>query len=120
MTVATATPSSSTLACHLRVYGLVQGVYYRHSTIQQAQRLGLHGWVRNRSDGSVEALVQGAADAVQTLIAWAHQGPARGARAGQPCRRRRAGHPGPRLCAARDAVKLPDLLLKRELLALAA
>ena len=57
MTVAAATPSSSTLACHLRVYGLVQGVYYRHSTIQQAQRLGLHGWVRNRSDGSVEALV---------------------------------------------------------------
>ena len=75
MTVAAATPSSSTLACHLRVYGLVQGVYYRHSTIQQAQRLGLHGWVRNRSDGSVEALVHGPADAVQTLIDWAHQGP---------------------------------------------
>ena len=75
MTVAAATPSSSTLACHLRVYGLVQGVYYRHSTIQQAQRLGLHGWVRNRSDGSVEALVAGPAPALDGLIAWARRGP---------------------------------------------
>lgn len=75
MTVAAATPSSSTLACHLRVYGLVQGVYYRHSTIQQAQRLGLHGWVRNRADGSVEALAQGGAPAVQALVDWARRGP---------------------------------------------
>ena len=75
MTVAAATPSSSTLACHLRVYGLVQGVYYRHSTIQQAQRLGLHGWVRNRSDGSVEALAAGPAEALDHLVAWARRGP---------------------------------------------
>lgn len=59
----------------LRVHGRVQGVYYRASTVQQAERLGVSGWVRNRADGSVEALVQGAPDAVQALIDWAHQGP---------------------------------------------
>lgn len=67
--------SDETVTRQLRIHGRVQGVYYRASMVAEATRLGLHGWVRNRSDGSVEALVQGAADAVQTLIAWAHQGP---------------------------------------------
>lgn len=61
---------------HLSITGRVQGVYYRASTVQQALALGLTGWVRNRHDGSVEALVCGAADAVQALIDWAHRGPA--------------------------------------------
>ena len=67
--------SDETVTRQLRIHGRVQGVYYRASMVAKATRLGLHGWVRNRSDGSVEALVQGPADAVQTLIAWAHQGP---------------------------------------------
>ena len=67
--------SDETVTRQLRIHGRVQGVYYRASMVAEATRLGLHGWVRNRSDGSVEALVQGPADAVQTLIAWAHQGP---------------------------------------------
>ena len=68
--------SDETVTRQLRIHGRVQGVYYRASMVAEATRLGLHGWVRNRADGSVEALVQGAPDAVQALIDWAHQGPA--------------------------------------------
>jgi acylphosphatase len=60
---------------HLAITGLVQGVGYRWATVAEAQRLGLAGWVRNRNDGSVEAVVQGSPEAVKALIAWAHRGP---------------------------------------------
>ena len=65
------------IARHLRIEGRVQGVFYRASLIDEARRLGLAGWVRNRRDGSVEAVVQGPPAAVQALIDWAHQGPPR-------------------------------------------
>lgn len=66
---------SSPITRQLRIRGLVQKVYYRQSMVQAATRLGLGGWVRNRSDGSVEALACGPAAAVQALIDWARQGP---------------------------------------------
>lgn len=60
---------------HLRIFGRVQGVWYRESMRQQAEALHITGWVRNRLDGSVEALVQGDASAVERIIVWARRGP---------------------------------------------
>lgn len=60
---------------HLVVTGLVQGVGYRWATVSEARRRGLDGWVRNRRDGTVEAVVRGPRNAVQGLIDWAHHGP---------------------------------------------
>lgn len=63
------------MAKHLRISGLVQGVGYRASFEAQARALGLRGWVRNRVDGSVEALVRGDAPALERIIDWARHGP---------------------------------------------
>ena len=59
----------------LRIRGTVQGVGYRYALQAQAESRGVAGWVRNRGDGSVEALVQGEARAVEAVIAWVHRGP---------------------------------------------
>ena len=60
---------------HLRITGRVQGVGYRAWAIETAGRLGLRGWVRNRADGSVEALVIGADDPVAAMIEACREGP---------------------------------------------
>ena len=67
--------SESVVTKRLVIHGRVQGVYFRDSMRQLARRHGVTGWVRNRSDGSVEAMVQGKPDAVEKIIKWAHRGP---------------------------------------------
>jgi acylphosphatase len=62
-------------ARRLVIRGRVQGVGYRYAMIEAARTLRVAGWVRNRRDGTVEALVQGDADAVEHLLAWCHSGP---------------------------------------------
>lgn len=59
----------------IRVRGRVQGVGFRHALRRQAQRTGVRGWVRNRGDGSVEAVIQGEEHAVAQVVAWARRGP---------------------------------------------
>lgn len=67
------------MAKQLRISGRVQGVGFRYSMSAEALRLGVTGWVRNRRDGTVEAMVDGAPDALAAILAWARSGP-RGAR----------------------------------------
>lgn len=67
------TPLQTTL--HLVIHGRVQGVFYRDSMRREAQRLGVAGWVRNRNDGTVEAVVQGGSAAVDDIVSWARRGP---------------------------------------------
>jgi acylphosphatase len=59
----------------LVVRGRVQGVFFRASAQREAKRLGLTGWVKNRSDGSVETVAEGEEEGLKELIAWANKGP---------------------------------------------
>jgi acylphosphatase len=59
----------------LRIRGKVQGVFFRESTRIEATRLGITGWVRNRDDGSVEAVAEGEPAALEEFIRWCHRGP---------------------------------------------
>lgn len=69
------TAAENTRAAHLKIAGRVQGVYYRASTVQQAQALALTGWVMNCPDGSVEVWTEGSEEQIEQLIAWCRQGP---------------------------------------------
>ncbi|MFQ5903120.1 MAG: acylphosphatase [Candidatus Binatia bacterium] len=60
---------------HLRIDGRVQGVFFRASTVEQADRLGLRGWVRNCPDGSVEVVAEGMRKKIEALVRWCHHGP---------------------------------------------
>lgn len=71
------TPSPAS-ARHVRIEGRVQGVGFREWTIAEARRLGIAGWVRNRRDGSVEALAVGEEDQVDRFLARLHVGPRAG------------------------------------------
>jgi acylphosphatase len=63
------------LTKQLLIAGRVQGVGFRFYMERKARALGVTGWVRNRRDGSVEAVVQGTTGAVEAMIAWALRGP---------------------------------------------
>ena len=60
---------------HLIVSGTVQGVFFRHYTCQRAAELGIKGWVKNRMDGNIEAVLEGEAEKVEEIVKWCHQGP---------------------------------------------
>jgi acylphosphatase len=62
-------------SARLRIAGRVQGVGFRAWTTDTARRLGLSGWVRNRADGTVEALITGDEEAVAAMIELCRQGP---------------------------------------------
>lgn len=62
-------------AKHLRITGLVQGVFFRDGTKRIAEELGIMGWVKNTDDGAVEAHIEGSAEALEKMIAWCRQGP---------------------------------------------
>ena len=62
---------------HLVIHGRVQGVFFRDSMRREAESMAISGWVRNRSDGAVEAEVQGEPSAVDAIVRWAHRGPPR-------------------------------------------
>jgi acylphosphatase len=67
--------SEATVSVRLRIQGRVQGVWYRGWVVAEAQELGLSGWVRNRRDGSVEALISGPEPAVRAMIERCRRGP---------------------------------------------
>jgi acylphosphatase len=63
------------IAQRLVVRGRVQGVGYRYAMTEVAETLGVTGWVRNRRDGTVEAVVQGDPELVERLVSWCKRGP---------------------------------------------
>ena len=67
--------SGATVRVHVIVRGRVQGVFFRASTRSRALELGLAGWVRNRPDGSVEAVFEGPPEAVEAMTAFCREGP---------------------------------------------
>jgi acylphosphatase len=60
---------------HVVVSGLVQGVFFRQSTVDEARRLGVRGWVHNLPDGRVELEAEGERERVEALVRWCGRGP---------------------------------------------
>ncbi|MCF6157759.1 MAG: acylphosphatase [wastewater metagenome] len=60
---------------HVSVRGVVQGVFFRSSARERALTLGIKGWIKNRGDGSVEAVFEGKKDAVEKILDWCKKGP---------------------------------------------
>jgi acylphosphatase len=60
---------------YVHVKGVVQGVGFRHHTVRKAHALGVRGWVANLEDGTVEAIIQGAANQVDLMLEWLRRGP---------------------------------------------
>lgn len=65
------------MAMHVRVRGEVQGVFFRKWMAEEATRRGLRGWVRNRADGSLEAVFSGEMSTVRDMVRACHQGPSK-------------------------------------------
>jgi acylphosphatase len=66
---------SATATLRLLIRGRVQGVGFRYALADEARSRGLRGWVRNRRDGCVEAIIAGAAADVDAIVAWSRRGP---------------------------------------------
>jgi len=62
---------------HIIITGIVQGVFFRAETQRAAQRCGVTGWVRNKRDGTVEAVIEGERDNVEAMLDWCREGPPR-------------------------------------------
>jgi len=60
---------------HVIISGRVQGVFFRVNTKQKAEQLGLFGWVRNTSNGNVEAVFEGEQEQIKEMLKWCHNGP---------------------------------------------
>ncbi len=63
------------LRAQVIIHGLVQGVWFRASTREEAMRIGVGGWVRNLPDGTVQALFEGEKKKVEEIIGWCYKGP---------------------------------------------
>ena len=63
------------LRAQIVIYGIVQGVWFRVNTKNKAEQLNITGWVRNTSDGNVEALFEGEESNINEIIEWCHHGP---------------------------------------------
>jgi acylphosphatase len=101
------------------ITGKVQGVYFRHGTRVEAERLGLGGVARNLPDGSVEVIAHGPRAAVDSLLEWLHHGPAR-ARVeavreldvAEACGGRQGGRAAPHVERVQDAAGAPEIPLR--------
>ncbi len=65
----------ATKRVQLIVRGRVTGVFFRAATQREARRLGITGWVKNRSDGNIEILAEAEEDAIREMVSWAQHGP---------------------------------------------